>query len=68
MSTYLLVVMVFIASISSALLLLRLLARLTYTDVDRLRDRLRGVRVEFPLFWPFVAAFLSWAYVVVRPV
>lgn len=67
MSQFILVVVVMIACLSTLLLLARVAGALTYSKIERHLDAIRGVRRSFPIFWPFVISFITWAYIIIRP-
>jgi hypothetical protein len=67
MSTFIYVIAWFVACLSTLILLATVLAAAVYSNVDRAMDRLRGVRRSFKVLWPFVIAFIAWAYVFTKP-
>lgn len=52
------------ASISSSLLLLlRIYGTISDTDIDRVRALLDGYTYSYPLTYPAIISFISWAWI-----
>jgi len=49
---------------SSLLLVARIIGKLTYDEIDEVRDMLRGRVAYFPMLWPTVTAVVCWTWIV----
>jgi hypothetical protein len=67
MSTFIYVIAWFVACLSTLILLATVLAAAVYSDADRVMDQMRGIKRTFKVLWPFVIAFIAWAYVFTKP-
>jgi hypothetical protein len=63
MSEYITIIAWIFGVLSSLLIVLRLLAFATYSEIDRLCDSINGQRAEFSIVWPSVVAILCWSWV-----
>ena len=50
-------------SLSSLLLAGRILGWMAYDERDKLRDRLKGFQIRFPIKWPFVISVVCWTWI-----
>jgi hypothetical protein len=54
----------FIFGILSTLLVIgRICAWSFYDETEEMRDRIRGVRAEFPVMYPSIVAIICWTWV-----
>jgi hypothetical protein len=67
MSTFIYVIAWFVACLSTIITLATVIAAVTYTCADKLIDQMRGIKRTFKIFWPFVIAFIAWAYIITKP-
>jgi hypothetical protein len=49
--------------LSSRLVVMRFLTWVTYTDKEKIHDRMNGVKAEFPLMGPTIVAIICWTWV-----
>lgn len=63
MTSYLTTLAWIFGSLSTILIILRLLAFFTYSELDKLQDALRGGERTFPIFWPAVVSIVCWTWV-----
>ena len=53
--------------LASGLLILRILGALTYTDINKLVDQMKGIRRTFPLAIPLVVSIVCWLWFIAKP-
>lgn len=61
---FLFVLAIIFGCLSTGLLLLRILGKLTYNDLDALRDSLQGRVATFPITYPGIIAIVCWCWVI----
>lgn len=49
---------------ASLLLVIRLFFALTYSETERILDKMNGKVVTFPVKWPAIVALVCWAYII----
>jgi len=63
---FLTIVAYVLGSASTLVLLVKIFQALTYTELERIRDELCGLRRTFPAIKPFIVALLCWAFIVAK--
>ena len=67
MSTFIYVIVWMIAILFTLRWSIVFLHWISYGRSEELIDKMRGIKRTFPLFWPFVIAFIAWAYIITKP-
>lgn len=49
---------------STIFLIGRIIAAFSYSEMDKLIDKIKGVTRTFPIMWPAIVSLICWAFII----